>query len=350
MSAIAAAVATLAVAAWAVAGANGARVAEGHWRDVRTIERELVQTDWKPDPDRFARLLAGCSAAVSAEPGSAYYRYWAAVYRWRAARNTYEPGDERLTTAARAAVGDLNAARALCPTFGPIYSVLGQIEQGYLNEIKAGAHYLELACRLSPNDAPVAYVAGKAAARHGDWDGATARFRYASRLDWEIWPQIVDFYVNDLRRPEKALDWAAGDPTALAALATAVGSDPQYADVRRRAMLLISQAYEDLARQAGPNAGALNLAGAYRAQAGDPVGAAPFFARAFAIDPDNPEVRFNYVSILVALERYDEALSAARQVYSRHPDDGYMKAQVEQLTQLIKSRTTTTTTTTPARP
>src|SRR4051812_32626976 len=107
-----------------VIGAGRARAADSRWNDVTRIAGELSDHDWKVDREKFDQLLADCFATVAAEPGSAYYRYWSAVYRWRVARNSFEPGDAQLAAAARTVVDELNVARTLCPTFGPIYSML----------------------------------------------------------------------------------------------------------------------------------------------------------------------------------------------------------------------------------
>src|SRR5205807_2121922 len=95
--------------------------------------------------------------AVAREPGDAYRRYWAATYRWQALSTRRDPQtrrvlrDEQNLAEAERVIDQLNDARRLCPTYAPVYSLLGQVEYNFLGRA-IGMTHVHTATRLDPND------------------------------------------------------------------------------------------------------------------------------------------------------------------------------------------------------
>src|SRR6185503_12841999 len=109
---------------------------------------------------------------------------------------------------AKEVVAALHEARRLCPTYGPIYSVLGQIEYTALG-LPIGLTHIETAARLEPNDPGVLFTAGRADARRGKFEEAKAKFRRVITLEAGDIDTVIDFYVNELERPELMIDVAS---------------------------------------------------------------------------------------------------------------------------------------------
>lgn len=331
-----AAVAACGLAAWTVVDAERARRADHEWTAAQRIVARLDRDGWPAsEGGRFDRLRVRASAAVAHAPQSAYYGYWSAVYRWRIARNLYERGDPMLLAAARDAVAELNRARALCPTFGPIYSVLGQIEQSYLDSPEGAAH-LEAAWRLEPNDPLICFVAGKSDARRAKWSAAAVKFRRATDLDQEYQPRVVEFYVNEARRPEEAMAWAEGSWSRLIFLGKTLWDDPRHATLARQAMKRGCDLLEQQARTAGINPFEQGLLAGHRFQLGEFDAAARDYAVAAQREPTNIYLRLAQIDALEAGGRIDEALAEARATLRLNPTSSDAKWRVEKLTRAQK--------------
>ncbi len=129
---------------WAVGGALAAWNSQTASDRATAIADRLAPLDWKGTEADFARLMGEASAAVAADPSDVKARYMLACYRWHIASRgvTEDPSRDNAPPDATAAPGpdradalrvvdELNAAREVCPTFGPAYAVAGQIEAAW---------------------------------------------------------------------------------------------------------------------------------------------------------------------------------------------------------------------------
>jgi O-antigen ligase len=221
---IAGALLLLVALGWGLFGAVRAANAEAHWNQALAIEEQLAAEGWsEASNEDLAALIALAEVAVQNEPDDIHYRHWLNTYRWRAISREIDPDtgnfvmdEESLGYAARIA-DELHAARPLCPTFGPMRSLVGQIELFVLGRDSGELHIHE-GSRLAPLDPTTTFVAGRLDASKGDWREALAKFHRSVQLGHP--PQdIVDLYVRELENPRQALAFAEGDGEALLYLA-----------------------------------------------------------------------------------------------------------------------------------
>jgi len=158
--------------AWSLRGADAARRAEGYWRQAQRLEKQMRKRRWAVANADYARLIALTARAVQSQPDNVMYRHWLNVHRWRAVGRVRDPqtgavvlGPTALRSAERI-VADLEALRALCPTFGPAWSLAGQLKRFVLNDPR-GAELIRTARRLSPCSASACVAAGLLEAREG---------------------------------------------------------------------------------------------------------------------------------------------------------------------------------------
>ena len=145
-------------------------------------------------------------------------------YRWRAVGRVRDPqtgavvlGPTALRSAERI-VADLGALRRLCPTFGPAWSLAGQLKRFVLNDPR-GAELIRTARRLSPCSASACVAAGLLEAREGNLQDSLEAFRRALALDGSWFRRIVRACIWQLARPELAVEVARDDPDRLLAVA-----------------------------------------------------------------------------------------------------------------------------------
>ena len=69
---------------------------------------------------------------------------------------------------ARRLVDELNQCRLLCPTFGPAYCEMGQIEKFILDRPEGAAH-IRKGFELAPHDPGATFVAARLEASEGNW-------------------------------------------------------------------------------------------------------------------------------------------------------------------------------------
>ena len=210
---LAAAVGVGAVAAWAVGSAWTSAAAESHWAAARTLEAHLRSADWRGSDAEYERLLGHAAAARANQPHDVSYAYWLDVYRWRAiSRNrSTEGGNVLLGREARIMVNeivaDLHSVRRDCPTFGPVYSLAGQLERFVLDD-PGGAAHIRAGYWLARNDPSACFAAGMLDVRDGRPDNSLPKFRRCVLLDSTMLAEIINVYIRQAKRPDLAIEIA----------------------------------------------------------------------------------------------------------------------------------------------
>ncbi len=179
----AAAAAGVAVGLWA----DRARQAESVWNLALDRAAALSRAAWQGSDQAYIDLLTPAAAAVALEPGDVEYRYWTDADRWHSLARSVDPtvGGAGLPEEARPwaeqLVADFDAARLLCPTYGPPLCVEGQVNRFVLGRAALGERQIRAAYRLSPYDRTVCLIAGAEAASAGQAEVATdALTKYAT--------------------------------------------------------------------------------------------------------------------------------------------------------------------------
>jgi tetratricopeptide (TPR) repeat protein len=325
-----------AIAAWVLVDAARAWRAERQWTRIRPMVRALERKDWAGTDEQFRALLDAAGRAVAAEPDNAYYRYWAAVYRWYWLRAQADPetgltANDQTVIAAQRVIGELNEARIRAPTYGLVYTILGQIELNFLGRASGYAH-IQTGHRLSRNDAYAAFIAGEADARRGDFDRAAATFHEAIRIDPAIADDVITLYLDEVNRPELAADGIGDDYFALIRLRNRLREKEEWKSLAEQAELRATAVLTAECERPGAPTWKFGIVAMLYQDQQRYQPAEKYYARALQADPTNLHWRVRRAEVLHKLGRTGEALAEARLALQQHPNAPESKAIMKSLT------------------
>jgi tetratricopeptide (TPR) repeat protein len=200
---------------WAMHGAYVVWKSQAASDRATAIAEHLEPLDWKGTDAECSRLIEEASDAVDANPSDVKARYSLACYRWHIASSgendqpQHNPSDDAAPSGPSRAdalqvIDDLNAAREICPTFGPAYAVAGQIERLVLN-LPVGSAHVHTAYSLAPAHPEVCLAAAQLAAAEGNFDDSLHKAQRCLALDPALLPQIVELYLHGVDRPDLAV-------------------------------------------------------------------------------------------------------------------------------------------------
>jgi O-antigen ligase/tetratricopeptide (TPR) repeat protein len=373
-------VASLVGLCWVLPQANAARVADQQWDQVQYTASRLEQEDWAGSQEDYASLVSAADDAVRADPGDANHRYWLSVYRWRSIDHpapATQPSDDEDDTAARAIaaavpeidvsklkmldetpeaqpttepaaaeapeetppppgpttlpadkypqaraiVAELMETRRMCPTFGPLYSVAGQIRFFALHE-PAGADEVELGYQLTKDHPITSYAAALVDGTRGHWDAARQHFRRCLELqNGKMIPEVVYSCLYRLNRPELALEVVNDRLDWLCVAANCLIDDGRHdrlaTDVSAKVVeRLKSQGLPADARVPGHTEkltpGVFATAGVVSQHQKEYALASQYYQQALALDYGNAGYRYQLAECLYAMDRKQEAAHEAR--------------------------------------
>jgi tetratricopeptide (TPR) repeat protein len=315
-----AATVVVALSAWTLPAAHAAREGESAWNRAQLLASEREASGWQGNDQDYAKLILAAQAAGDAQPGSAQYRYWLNVYRWRSIARDVDPQTGGVVVYAHTLeyvshiVDELHAVERLCPTFGPAYSLEGQLELFVLNE-PSGAEQIRQGYRLNSCDPNACFTAGWLDAHEGKWDESLEKFRRAQALGTSV-SETAAVYVREVGRPDLALALIGDDADArsrvLDLLQQTAGDEAVAAPLRqavqrqRRADLEAESTRDD----AAPDSLA-SLAGLYR-QEGNFHKAASLYRRALASQFAQADWRLALAESLLKMGQRQQALEEAR--------------------------------------
>lgn len=316
---------------WAFVGANNFRIAEAHWRKTLDIEKGLAERNWQGTEAEYADLISCAASAANYQPNNIKYRYWLNVYRWRSISQMTDPDmgegprkagthtiiPENSMASVHDIVDEFHKVRALCPTYGPIYSTVGQIEKFILND-DCGAERIRKGFRLAPCDPIACFVAGYLDVSEGKIEDCLEKFKKATQLDGSLFKNVVGIYTNYLSRPGLAVSLAGDDISRLSYVANVL-EDMQYNDMAEQTRQKIKDLLEARCSQSDAAASAFaSLANIYRRQQDNNL-AIEYYRRALALDYAQVYWRFELAQLLADVEKIPEAMDEARICLRLHP-------------------------------
>jgi tetratricopeptide (TPR) repeat protein len=278
------------------------------------VEADLTRTEWQAGADEYIRLIRHAQAAADAQPDNITYRYWLPVYRWRAVSQVAEPNATEILQSPEGReivtriVAELNEARACCPTFGATWSVLGQLER-LVSDPDKGMEHIQTGYTLAPCDPTACLVTGSLDAELGKVESAFAKLRRAVRLDANCYLEVARLLIDDLKRPDLALEVASEQPRLAGQLVSMLDGDSEYAaEVDKRLLDMLEQRCSDEDAAAYWHA----MLAEMRQRQGDLPRAVESFRKALALDYGHIQWRLRLAQLLADQGLVDEAIHEAQ--------------------------------------
>ena len=302
---------------WSLIGANSARAAEGHWSQALRHEKFMEQKHWQASNEEYAELISLAAAASASETGSVHYRHWLNVYRWRSISRVHDPEtgelvitplQEQLT---RRIIDELNSARRICPTFGPTFSLVGQLELFILHD-PAGVERIRQGFALTPNDSSACFVAGMLDAYEDKMDASMAKFRHALALEGGLFSDIADIYIRNIGRPDLAVQLAGEDTGRLFHVNRVLTQSAQHTELAEEARARAVGVLKKKSMVPDASAGLLAQVAAIYCHEGDYESAIECYDRALGRDYGQVDWRLAYARTLAAAGQNKQAIHEAR--------------------------------------
>ncbi len=301
---------------WAVRDSDEYRIAEGRWKKAQAIREQLDKADQVNTDYQYSRLIHHAQAAVDKDPENIRYRYWLNVYIYKTLGGSTDPYDdeviipkEQMTQVGEIA-NQLRQVCMFCPTYGPAYSLLGQIEKFVLYD-QSGSDCINKGFRLAKNDPVVCFVAGCSDASEGDINSAAQKFIRAIKLDGRLYKKVAMIYIDHLSRPDLAIA-AAGRNTEHLYQAFLALEDAQYADYAQKAQQLLIEVLEERYNDGIANAWEYRLLGeCYKIQGRNET-AITCYRRALQLRYDEVNWRLELADLLAECDKAKEAMDEAR--------------------------------------
>lgn len=323
---------------WSALGADRSRRADDWWRQAESLAYDLSDVGWDAPAEQFEPLLTAIDASVQAEPRDAHHRYWQGIYHWRASRAALRADEsddanareEKTIADARRVIQMLNASRRLCPTYSPPYSMLGQIEYFYLGRA-IGVTHVHVAARLDPNESATCFTAGQIDAERGKYASAVKWLGRSVALDRAWMSDVIALALDDLSRPELAIETAGQNYSLMMEVASAMQERPAYADRWRPIYIRATDLLEAQCQSPDAPAWDLGFLGSYRAALGEYGKAETYLRRALLLDSSNLNYRLQLSQSLAAQGKFDQAIDEARTAQRQHPDSAEARELVIKL-------------------
>ncbi len=303
--------------AWSLTGANGARRAETHWNDALRAEERLREKDWFGSNEDYADLLGHAEAASKCDPDNAKHRYWLNVYRWRSISRVRDPktGDVVLTKQAREyterIVDKLHQVRVLCPTFGPTYCVVGQLELFVLDRPLVGAEHIRTGFALAPCDPTACFTAGLLDVREGKPESSLEKFQRALALDGSLFREIVDIYVR-ADQPDLAVTVAGDNVSRLLQVARVLEQTEEHRELAAVARARAESELKIICAKPDAPASAFASMADIRRRERDYSSAIRYYRSALELDYGQVYWRLALARMLAEMEQVAEAIHEAR--------------------------------------
>jgi len=305
---------------WAIVEANDARLAESHWGKALAVETELIERAWQGSNEEYIELIKNAAAAADYQPNNVKYRHWLNAYRWFSISRTLDPGTGNLVIPEPAMgfvsriVDEYHKAITICPTFGPSWCVAGQLKKFILDD-PTGEEYIRTGYRLAPCDPTACFVAGLLDVQQGNSDEieeSVAKFERAVQLDRRMFGDVAEVYINQLNRPDLALEISGEDIGRLSRVANILANSKEHNELTNKASQKVVDLLKLKCQQ--PDAAAwsfASLANIYKRQ-DENIAAIDCYRRALDLDYGQVYWRLELARLLTKTEQIPEAIHEAR--------------------------------------
>lgn len=282
----------------------------------QATERLIRRDDWEPTQDDYINLLVAAENASVIRPQDVDYAYWLNAYRWEAFTIGVDPTEVAATPegagVAQRLAAELAAAHRLCPTFGPLYTLEGQVLLA-LGDPRA-FECVNKGQKLSPGDSEACYIAGYAACLQDppDRERAEELLSEAIALNPRLFADMVRVWVPTFDDETFPIRLAKDNPDRLRLVAQTLREVGGHDDTVEEVMQKVAEvAREQVAAGKATPAQIASTAERIAAE-GNLEEAVQLYRQALARSHANIYWRLALADVLTKLKRYDEATREAR--------------------------------------
>lgn len=304
--------------AWLVFQADKTRIGWDHWRSASQIEKRLQEMNWQGSDEEYIDLLSNAQATVEAQPKNARSRHWLNVYRWHSISRIIDPNTGNVLLLpetvqfTRQIVADFKQACLLCPTFGPSYSVLGELQLKVLGDPN-GANHIRTGYRLAPCDATACFAAASLDIEEGQIQQAAEKLFRAVELDASRLDEAVQTCLDSLNDPNMALDLAGDNVWRLSRVANLLADwNPNDASMYHKALRRVREELESLSRQPDVTSEVLASLARICTQDNEIDLAIAYYRKALVLDYSQTNWRYQLARLLARQNKIAEAMHEAR--------------------------------------
>ena len=220
---------------WTISGAGAAYRAEAWGNVALGYEHRLQAEKWQASDQDYVDLLTAAQHAAEAEPNNPKRSYMLNQYRWRSISRGRDPEtgnihlDPRVLPFVSQIADEIAKVRTLCPMYGPLYSLEGELRLLVLGEA-AGSKLINQAAKLTPYHVATTRLAGQVAASEGHVDRAITLLNRTVALDPRQFQAVAGIYLKELQRPDLAEELAGNNYGRMLHLAQLLEKEVADAD------------------------------------------------------------------------------------------------------------------------
>jgi tetratricopeptide (TPR) repeat protein len=296
-------------------------MAESWWQKASAIEQKLVANNINGTDNDFAQLLSYGTKAVQLQPDNIEYEYWLNVWRWWEAGRQIDPDIGGLSSESMektyGIVDNLKKARFICPTFGPVYCLMGQLQKFVLLE-PAGEDNIKKGFMLEPNDELTLFAAGCLNISEDEPVAAFEKFIKSVQLGGTFFKDIVTIYIEQAKRPDLAIEIAADNIQRLKYVEAVLAQSEDFQDEAETAQSKMIELAEKMVITNTASLDELLFLGDYYKNS-NPEKAVEYFSSALLQDYGDARLRLKYAEVLTKTGRFEEAMQQARMCLKLNP-------------------------------
>ncbi|MBN1126253.1 MAG: O-antigen ligase family protein [Sedimentisphaerales bacterium] len=336
---------------WNTFQANNARLAEKNWNHVQRIASSLEAKDWQGNDFEYVDLICNAAEASRLEPTNVHYAYWLNVYRWKSVNRYLTEGTAstippQTRDVVEKLIAEFQKVTLLCPTYGPAYCVLGQLEQFQQFTLSKqeepvfgedpGSTNIRKGYLLAPGDPTVCFVAGLQEANeavrqalsvnHHSADpnemiiinnsdklaASQEKFARAIKLDEKLFREIAVICVQKLSRPDLAISLAQDNPWRLSYLVGVLSEQVDNSTMIQQLKAEITTQLQKMSKQENVSIYVILALARIYADQGDCDQAIQYYHQALVRDYGQVTWRMELARLLARTGQVDQALHEAR--------------------------------------
>ena len=302
---------------WVILGANNARLAEASWKKVLAVEQILSEKGNQISIEDYKNLISNAAIAADYQPDNIKYQHSLNVYRWWSFSQTTDPNTGEIIIPQQALpivqriADELNKARLLCPTYGPTYCVVGQLERFVLN-VPDGAEQIRKGYQLAPCDPTACFVAGLLDVEEQLIEDSFTKLNRAVALDGRFFQGAADLYLNHAARPDLAVALAGDSRSRLSYVANTLSDIEEYKEIAQQVRERVIELLEQECSQADAPASAFASYANILVKENNIEAAIENYRRALALEYGQVNWRFSLAKLLADTGKISDAIYEAR--------------------------------------